>query len=121
MAMALFLDMAQVRMTHVPYKSGTLGVIDLVAGHVPIMFDTMSSVLPQVRAGKLRALAVSSPSGSPATPAIPTIAASGVPGYDSAQWYGLWSPAATPRELITWLNKEATARGSSGKRTGAQL
>ena len=109
MAAALFLDMAQIRMTHVPYKSGSLGVIDLIAGHVPMMIDTMSSVMPQVRAGKLRALGVSSARRSAAAPAIPTIAEAGVPGYESAQWYGLWAPAGTPREIIAWLHKETTA------------
>ena len=108
MAAALFLDMAHIRMTHVPYKSGSLGVIDLVAGHVPFMIDTMSSVMPQVRAGKLRALGVSSARRSAAAPGIPTIAET-VAGYESAQWYGLWAPAGTPRDIIAWLHREATA------------
>ena len=107
MAAALFLDMAQLRMTHVPYKSGSLGVVDLVAGHVPLMIDTMSSVMPQVRAGRLRALGVSGSRRSAAAPDIPTIAES-VPGYESAQWYGVWAPAGTPREIIAWLHREAT-------------
>ena len=108
MAAALFLDMAHIRMTHVPYKSGSLGVVDLVAGHVPLMIDTMSSVMPQVRAGRLRALGVSSARRSAAAPDIPTIAES-VPGYESAQWYGVWAPTGTPREIIAWLHREATA------------
>ncbi len=108
-ATALFLSLAQIRMTHVPYRSGSLAVIDLIAGHVPMMIDTMSSVLPQVRAGKLRALGVSSARRAAATPGIPTIAEAGVPGYESAQWYGLWAPAGTPQEIIAWLHREATA------------
>ena len=108
MAAALFLNMAQIRMTHVPYKSGSLGVIDLIAGHVPMMLDTMSSVLPQVRAGKLRALGVSSAGRAAAAPNIPTIAEA-VPGYESAQWYGVWAPAGTPRDIVAWLHKETTA------------
>jgi len=108
MATALFLSMAQIRMTHVPYKSGSLGVIDLIAGHVPLMLDTMSSVMPQVRAGKLRALGVASAHRVAAAPNIPTIAEA-VPGYESAQWYGLWAPAGTPREIAAWLHKEAAS------------
>ena len=109
LATALFLSMAQIRMTHVPYKSGSLAVIDVIAGHVPMMIDTASSVLPQVRAGKLRALGVSSARRAAAAPGIPTIAEAGVPGYESAQWYGLWAPAGTPQEIIARLHGEATA------------
>ncbi len=109
MATALFLSMAQIRMTHVPYKSGSLAVIGLIAGEVPMMTDTTSSVLPHVRAGKLRALGVSSARRAAAAPGIPTIAEAGVPGYESGQWYGLFAPAGTPKEIIAWLHKEATA------------
>jgi len=109
MATALFLSMAQIRMTHVPYRSGSLGVIDLIAGQVPMMTDSMSSVLPHVRAGKLRALGVSSTRRAAAAPDIPTIAEAGLPGYESGQWYGLFAPAGTPQEIIAWLHKEATA------------
>jgi len=109
MAAALFLDMAKIRMTHVPYKSGSLGVIDLIGGHVAVMLDTMSSVMPQFRAGKLRALGVSGARRAAAAPGIPTIAESGVPGYESMQWYGLWVPAGTSRDIIAWLHKESTS------------
>jgi tripartite-type tricarboxylate transporter receptor subunit TctC len=109
LAAALFLSMAQIRMTHVPYRSGSLAVVDLIAGQVPMMIDTMSSVMPHVRAGKLRALGVSSARRAAAAPDIPTIAEAGVPGYESAQWYGLFAPAGTPLEIIAWLHKEATA------------
>lgn len=108
MAAALFIDMAKIRMTHVPYKSGALGVIDLVGGHVPVMIDTISSLMPQVRAGKLRAIGVSSARRAAAAPAIPTISET-VPGYESAQWYGVWAPAGTPRDVIVWLQREAAA------------
>jgi tripartite-type tricarboxylate transporter receptor subunit TctC len=108
LATALFLHMAQIRMTHVPYKSGSLGVIDLIAGHVPMMTDSMSSVLPHVRTGRLRALGVSSARRAPAAPEIPTIAESGVPGYESAQWYGLFAPAGTPQEIIAWVHRETS-------------
>ena len=109
LAAALFVSMAQIRMTHVPYRSGSLAVTDLIAGHVPIMIDTMSSVMPQVSAGKLRALGVSSAKRAALAPNLPTIAEAGVPGYESGQWYGLWVPAGTPPEIVTWLHKESTA------------
>ena len=109
LAMALLLDMAGVRMTHVPYKSGSLAVIDLVAGQVVTMTDSMSSLLPHVRAGKLRALGVSSPRRTAVAPEIPTIAEAGVAGYESAQWYGLLAPAGTPQDIVAWLHRETSA------------
>jgi|SoiMethySBSTD1v2_1073268.scaffolds.fasta_scaffold122338_2 tripartite-type tricarboxylate transporter receptor subunit TctC len=109
LATALFVSMAQIRMTHVPYKSGSLAVIDLIAGEVPMMIDTMSSVMPQVTAGKLRAIAVSSTQRAAAAPTLPTIAEAGVPGYESGQWYGVWLPAGTAQEIVAWLHKESTA------------
>jgi tripartite-type tricarboxylate transporter receptor subunit TctC len=108
LAMALFLSMAQIRMTHVPYKSGSLAVIDVIAGQVPVMIDTLSSVMPHVASGKLRAIGVSSARPTPAAPGIPPIA-DVVAGYESAQWYGLLAPAGTPQEIITWLHRETTA------------
>jgi tripartite-type tricarboxylate transporter receptor subunit TctC len=109
LAVALFESMAQIHMTHVPYRSGSLAVIDLIAGQVAMMTDSMSSVMPYVRAGKLRALGVSSARRAAAAPDIPTIAEAGLPGYESGQWYGLFAPAGTPQEIITWLHKESTA------------
>ena len=109
LATALFVNMAQIRLTHVPYKSGSLGVVDLIAGQVPVMLDSMSSLLPHVRAGKLRALGVSSARRAAAAPDIPTIAEAGVPGYESGQWYGLFAPAGTPQDIIAWLHRETTA------------
>jgi tripartite-type tricarboxylate transporter receptor subunit TctC len=109
LAAALFVSMTYLRMVHVPYKSGSLGVIDLIAGQVPLMIDSMSSVLPHVRAGKLRALGVSSANRAAAAPDIPTIAESGVPGYESAQWYGVFAPSGTPPDITTWVHKETLA------------
>ncbi len=114
LAAALFVSMAQIRMTHVPYRSGSLAVTDLIAGHVPLMIDTMSSVMPQVSAGKLRALGVSSAKRAAQAPNLPTIAEAGVPGYESGQWYGLWVPAGTPAEIVAWLHKETTSILRSG-------
>jgi tripartite-type tricarboxylate transporter receptor subunit TctC len=109
LATALFLSMAHIQMTHVPYKSGSLAVIDVIAGQVPLIIDTLSSVMPHVGAGKLRAIAVSSMRRAAAAPSVPTIAEAGVPGYESAQWYGLFAPAGTPQEIIAWLHRETTA------------
>jgi len=109
LATALFVSMARIRMTHVPYRSGSLAVIDVISGQVPMMIDTMSSVMPHVSAGKLRALGVSGARRAAAAPGIPTIAEAGLPGYESGQWYGLFAPAGTPQEIIAWLHREATA------------
>jgi tripartite-type tricarboxylate transporter receptor subunit TctC len=109
MAAALFLSVTQLRMTHVPYRSGSLAVIDLIAGQVPLMIDSMSSLMPHVRARKLRALGVSGARRAAAAPGIPTIAEAGAPGYESAQWYGLFAPAGTPQAIVTWLHTEAMA------------
>ena len=109
LAATLFLSMAKIQMTHVSYKSGSLGVIDLIAGQVAMMTDSMSSLMPHVRAGKLRALGVSSARRAAAAPGLPTIAEAAVPGYESGQWYGLFAPAGTPPGIITWLHKETAA------------
>jgi tripartite-type tricarboxylate transporter receptor subunit TctC len=106
LAMELFASMAQIRMIHVPYKSGPPALIDVIAGHVAIMASGMSSSLPQVRAGKLRALGATSARRAAAAPDIPTIAEAGLPGYESMQWYGLLAPAGTPREIIAMLHQE---------------
>lgn len=109
MAMSLFLSVAQVRMTHVPYKSGAPALIDVVSGQVPLMIDSISSVIAQVNAGKLRALGISGMHRSPTAPAVPTFAESGVNGAESAQWYGVLVPTGTPVEIIAWLHRESVA------------
>ena len=109
LAMALFEAMAQVRMTHVPYKSGPPSVIDLIAGQVAVVVSGISSSIPHVRSGKLRALGVTSPNRSPIAPDIPAIAEAGVPGFEAMQWYGLLARAGTSREIIAMLHKEAVA------------
>jgi tripartite-type tricarboxylate transporter receptor subunit TctC len=96
----LFKSMTGVQMTHVPYKGSALALTDLVGGQVDLMFDNMPSALPHVKTGKLRALAVTSTKRSPALPELPTIAESGVPGYDSLSWSGFALPAGTPRAVI---------------------
>lgn len=91
---------------HVPYKGGALAVADVAAGHVPFYFGNMSSALPQVRAGRVRALAVTSPQRSPAAPEISTMAEAGVTGCEISEWNALLAPAGTPPATIDRLNGE---------------
>lgn len=102
----LFNTMAGVKIAHVPYKGSAPALTDVIAGQVPFMFDTMLSAMPFVKAGKLKALAVSSPQRSPAAPDVPTIAESGLPGYETFAWNGLLAPAGTPPAVIARLNEE---------------
>lgn len=91
---------------HVPYKGGSLAVADVAAGHVPFYFGNMSSALPQARAGRVRALAVTSPQRSPAAPDVPTMVESGVAGCEISEWNALLAPAATPPATIARLHAE---------------
>ncbi len=100
----LFKTMAGVSMVHVPYKGSAPAIADLLGGQVSCMFDNMPSSLPHIKAGKLRAIAVTSARRSPAMPELPTIAEAGLPGYEAASWFGLLAPAGTPREIVTKLN-----------------
>ena len=109
LSMELFSLMAGIKMIQVPYKSSGPGVIDLLAGQVASMAPSMISGIPHVRSGKLRALGVTTAQRSPSAPEIPTIAESGLPGYESAQWYGLLAPAATPKDILEKLHREVTA------------
>jgi tripartite-type tricarboxylate transporter receptor subunit TctC len=84
-------------------------VIDLVAGQVALMAPSMISGIPHVRSGRLRALGVTTAQRSPSAMEIPTIAEAGLPGYESAQWYGLLAPAGTPRDVLEKLHKDVTA------------
>ena len=109
LAAELFKTMTGVNMVHVPYKGNTFAFTDLVAGQVSVSFPTIPSALPLVRSGRLRALAVTSARRSAVLPDVPTIAESGVPGYDSASWFGMLAPAGTPAAITTKLQQE-TAR-----------
>jgi len=102
----LFKSMAKVDMLHVPYRGSGPAVSDLLGGQVMSMFDNMPSALPQVKGGKLRALAVTSAKRSPTAPDVPTIAESGLPGYDVQSWFGLNAPAKTPAPIVSKLNAE---------------
>jgi len=106
LAAELFRVQTGIDMLHAPYKTDALAMPDLLSGQVPVMFMFQTAALPQVRAGKLRALAVSTAQRSPLAPELPTVAEAGVPGYEFSGWFGIFAPAATPREIV---NKIAAA------------
>ena len=102
----LFNVMAGVDMVHIPYKGAAPATTDLLAGQVQLMFDNLANALPNVKAGKLRALAVTTLKRSPAMPDLPTIAESGLPGFDLTTWFGVLVPAGTPADIVAKLNAE---------------
>ncbi|MBM3373184.1 MAG: tripartite tricarboxylate transporter substrate binding protein [Betaproteobacteria bacterium] len=109
MSMELFKSMTGSNVVHVPYK-GSAGVLnDVMGGQIAVTIDNMPPYVPQVRAGKIRALAVSTAKRSSAMPDLPSIAEAGVPGYDAGAWFGLLAPAGTPRAVVDKLSAE-TAR-----------
>jgi tripartite-type tricarboxylate transporter receptor subunit TctC len=99
-----FRQMTGINMTHVPYKGDAPAITDLLGGHVPMMFDNMPSALPHAKAGKLRGIAVSTAKRSPVTPDVPTVAESGLPGFEVSVWFAVLAPAGTPREIVERLN-----------------
>jgi tripartite-type tricarboxylate transporter receptor subunit TctC len=101
----LFNSMTGVKMVHIPYKGAAPATTDLLSGQVTLMFNNMLSAMPQVKAGRLRAVAVTSLKRSAAAPELPTIAET-VPGYEANGWYGAFAPAATPKDLINRVNAE---------------
>lgn len=110
LAMELFKAMTGTDMVHVPYKGAGPAVTDLLGGQVQLMFNSMPSVLPHVKTGRLRALAVGSAKRAKTVPDVPTVAESGVPGFDAVTWFGIVAPAATPKAVIDKLNA-GIARG----------
>ena len=102
----LFNSMSGVRMVHIPYKGAGAAVTDVMAGRVPVYFMNILQSLPLIKAGKLRALGVTSPQRTPIAPEIPSIAEAGLKGFDMTNWYGMLVPAATPRDVIAKLNAE---------------
>jgi tripartite-type tricarboxylate transporter receptor subunit TctC len=98
--------MAGIDIVHVPYKGGAAAITDLVAGQVQLVFSSAPSVVPHVRNGRLRALAVGSAKRTPALPDVPTVAESGVPSYEYTTWYGIFAPGKTPSAIITKLNAQ---------------
>ena len=104
LAAELFRSMAGVDLVHVPYKGAAPAMIDLIGGHLDFMFDSVLTSMPHVRAGKLRALAAAAAARSAVMPELPTVAESGLPGFEASTWFGVVAPAATPREVIAKLN-----------------
>ncbi len=106
LSMALFERMAKLELIHVPYKGTGQGIIDVMGGHVQLMFGAIPSTMPQVRARKLRLLAISSAKRSAVLPETPTVAEGGVRGYELTSWYGVLAPAGTPAAIVGRLNSE---------------
>jgi tripartite-type tricarboxylate transporter receptor subunit TctC len=106
MAAELFLFTTGVRMTHVAYRGEAPAIADVLAGQLPLLFANVSVVTGQVKAGTLRALAVTSPKRAPGLPDVPTLAEAGIKGSDVETWFGLTAPAGTPREIVQRLNAE---------------
>jgi tripartite-type tricarboxylate transporter receptor subunit TctC len=106
LSMELFKAMAGVDLTHIPYKGSAPAVTDLIGGQVQALFDNTPNVLPQIKAGKLRALAVTSAKRFALVPDLPTMAEAGVPGYEVSVWFGTVAPAGTPREVVQRINTE---------------
>lgn len=102
----MFKSATGVKMVHVPYKGAGLAVNGLIAGEIQVMFAPIVAVLPQVKAGRLRALAVTSAARSAAAPELPTLAESGLAGYEISSWFGLFAPANTPAPVIDRLYRE---------------
>ncbi|RZI95701.1 MAG: tripartite tricarboxylate transporter substrate binding protein [Variovorax sp.] len=105
MAGELLQQMADIKLLHVPYKSNTLAVTDLLGGQINMMITDTATGLPQVKAGKLRALGMSSASRSPLAPDVPTIAEAGVKGYEMGYWFAAYAPAKTPPAVVKRLNE----------------
>jgi tripartite-type tricarboxylate transporter receptor subunit TctC len=106
LSVELFLSMAGLKMVHVPYKGSGQGIVDVVAGHVPVMMPSILTGLPHAKTGRLRGLGVTGAKRAGAAPDIPTIAEAGVPGYEAVQWFGVLAPAGTPREIVVRLHGE---------------
>jgi tripartite-type tricarboxylate transporter receptor subunit TctC len=120
LAGALFNQISGTQMTHIPYKGSGQAVVDLVAGQVNVNFDTLPPVLEHIRAGKLRALAISSSKRMPQLPDVPTFEEKGIRGFDVTNWYSLMGPKGLPREIVSKLD-EAMKRALSDADVRAKL
>lgn len=100
---------AGIEMTHAPYGNGPKALVDIMGGQVPMMFINLDTALPHVKAGKLRALAVTSPARAAVLPDVPTVAEHGFPGFSAQSWTGISGPAGMPKEIVERLNKEIVA------------
>jgi tripartite-type tricarboxylate transporter receptor subunit TctC len=119
----MFKSQAGIQMLHVPYKGDTQALADLVGGQVSLEFGTALSFIPHIQAGKLKALAVTSLARSPVMSDVPTVAESGLKGFEALQWYGLFAPAGTPREIVARINADTvkTLRTNDMKERLAKL
>ena len=106
LTMELFKGITGTRLEHVPYKGSSPAMTDIIAGQVPVMFVNLPPALPHLKSGKLRALAVTTLTRSAAVPEVPTVAESGLAGFETLAWFGMLAPAGTPRELVMRLNAE---------------
>ena len=106
LAAVMFDSMTGVDMVHVPYKGLSPALTDLLSGRVQLMFSSVVAIVPHIKAGKLRGLAVTGSRRLASMPNLPTIAESGLPGYEASSWYGVLAPAGTPREIVARLNAE---------------
>ena len=105
----LFRTMAGVDIVHVPYKGAQPALTDLIAGHAQLMFATSASVIPYMKAGRLRALAVTTAQRSPSVPELPTVSEAGLPGFEATTWHGVVVPAATPSAIVLRMNQDINA------------
>jgi tripartite-type tricarboxylate transporter receptor subunit TctC len=121
LAGAMLQSMAKIELLHVPYKSGAPAVVDLVAGQVQVGFASTTTAIPNIAANRLRALAVTAAQRSRIMPQLPTIAESGVRGYESNSWYGFVVPAQTPPAIIARLNKEIVQIANQPENAGMLL
>jgi tripartite-type tricarboxylate transporter receptor subunit TctC len=109
LAVELFNIMTGTRLVHIPYKGLSQALTDVLAGQVPVMFSSAVAMLPHVKSGKVRAIAMTGDRRSPAIPAIPTVIEAGVPGYETGSWYGVVVPAGTPKAAVSRLAQEIVA------------
>lgn len=103
----LFASVTKLEMTHVPYKGSAPAITDLVGGHIPLMFDSTIAIMPHIKAGKVKPIAISSAKRSPLLPDVPTFAEAGLPQIESYAWYGFFAPAGTPKPVLAKINAEA--------------
>ncbi len=102
----LFKTMTGTNIVHVPYKGGAAGITDLISGQVQLMMESLNSITPYARSGRVRGLAVTGPKRSPALPETPTVAEAGVPGYEATTWTGIVAPVGVPKTIVAKLNRE---------------
>jgi tripartite-type tricarboxylate transporter receptor subunit TctC len=104
--MQYLIKLAGVNIVEIPYKGGGPALVDLLAGHIQMLINSPTSTIPHVNSGKLRPLATTGATRPPALKDVPTIAESGFPGFELYEWYALFLPAGTPKEIVTRLHKE---------------